>query len=87
MGFITMMRNFLITGIWDRFKNQRDFQVTTFDEDQQATFGDIYAGEKKISYEISSQEAIKNQKYYRGGFSFSTRRIENGIYRAVGQFF
>lgn len=85
-AFLTMMRNFLITGIWDRFKSQRDFQVTTFDEDGQASFGDEFADEKDIRTRISTTEARKNQRYYRGGFSFSTRRIENGIYHAGMQF-
>lgn len=80
LSFITMMRNFLITGIWDRFKNLRHFQVTTFDEDGNPTFDNI-------AQTISTKEAKKTQRYYKGGFNWSTRQIEDGIYQSAAQYF
>lgn len=71
LAFVSMLRNFLITGIWERFQTYRDFQISTFDEN-----GNIV--ERESTSEERAQ-AKKNQNFYKGGYSFATRQIENGV--------
>lgn len=82
-SFITMMRNFLIVGFWERFTNMRDFQV----------WGEPIVDPKtgKVKFEYSNIKATDEEKskikqeqvYYRGGFDFTTGRIENSIFTSV----
>lgn len=76
-SFVTMLRNFFITGIWERFQSYRDFQVASLDEygnpiDRPATQEEI-------------KSAKKEQRYYKGGFNFAARQIEDGVDRAAFQ--
>lgn len=82
-SFITMMRNFLIVGFWERFTNMRDFQV----------WGEPIVDPKtgKVKFEYSNIKATDEEKskikqeqvYYRGGFDFTTGRVENSIFTSV----
>lgn len=82
-SFITMMRNFLIVGAWERFGVNRDFQVWG------EPVVDPNTGEVKYEYfnsplNAQQKQKIKDtQKYYRGGFDFSTGRIENSIFTSL----
>lgn len=82
-SFITMMRNFLIVGFWERFGTMRDFQV------QAPPIVDPETGEVKFVYsdEKATPEQVQKLKdtqvYYRGGFDFSTGRIENSIFTSL----
>lgn len=78
-GFITMVRNFMITGIMERFKNLRDFQVDTFD-----AYGN--PSDENVAYTIPKREVKRTQRYYKGGANFDTRRIEDGLYNNFLQF-
>lgn len=71
LAFFSMLRNFMITGIWERFQTQRDFQVSTFDEEGNPVLREGTPEER--------QTARKNQNYYKGGYSFATRQIENAV--------
>ena len=82
-SFVTMMRNFLIVGFWERFTTMRDFQV----------WGEPIVDPKtgKVKFEYSNSKATDEEKdkikqeqvYYRGGFDFTTGRIENSIFTSV----
>ena len=82
-SFITMMRNFLIVGFWERFGTMRDFQV------QGEPVVDPNTGEVKFEYSNTPSTPEEKQKikdtqvYYRGGFDFSTGRIENSIFTSL----
>lgn len=70
-SFVTLLRNFLITGVWERFQTYRDFQVSTFDESG-----------NPVAREATSQEVKdtkRHQNYYKGGYSFATKQIENSV--------
>ena len=70
-SFVTLLRNFLITGVWERFQTYRDFQVSTFDESG-----------NPVAREATSQEvkdAKRHQNYYKGGYSFATKQVENAV--------
>lgn len=70
-SFITLLRNFLITGVWERFQTYRDFQISTFDEEGNPEVREATSEERKL--------ARKNQNYYKGGYSFATQQIENAV--------
>ena len=78
-SFLTVLRNFMITGVQERFKNQRDFQVTTFDQHNNPSITDI-----DDTKTLSAHEAKHTQQYYKGGLNFDTRLIEDGIYTCMG---
>ena len=71
LAFFSMLRNFIITGIWERFQTYRDFQVSTFDEEGNPVLREGTPEER--------QAARKNQNYYKGGYSFATRQVENAV--------
>lgn len=81
-AFLTMMRNFLIVGFWERFGQMRDFQV------QGEPVTDPITGEVHMEYENAlatneqTDKVKQSQVYYRGGFDFSTGRIENPIFNS-----
>ena len=81
LRFVTMLRNFFITGMWERFKNLRDFQIPLYDETLQSEWvgdnGDILV--KSASTEEAARTKL-SQSYYKGGYNFNTRRIEDGIF-------
>lgn len=70
-SFITMLRNFFITGIWERFQSYNDFQVASLDENGEPVDRPV------------TKEDIKNakriQRYYKGGYNFATRQVEDGV--------
>ena len=80
-SFITMLRNFFIMGISERWKNLRDFQVADYEK---------YAGIDLESGELinSTPEAVarakKEQSHLKGGWSYSTRTIEDGVFIGFG---
>lgn len=74
-SFVTMLRNFFITGVWERFQGYNDFQVASLDEsgnpvDRPATYQEI-------------KEAKKRQRFYKGGLNMATRMVENGVDRGA----
>lgn len=71
LAFFSMLRNFMITGLWERFQTYRDFQVSTFDDE-----GNPIARESTREERTSARQ---NQNYYKGGYSFATRQIENAV--------
>ena len=71
LAFFSMLRNFMITGIWERFQTYRDFQVSTFDEEGNPVVRESTREERAA--------ARKNQNYYKGGYSFNTRQVENAV--------
>lgn len=78
-AFITMLRNFLIMGINERFKNQRDFQVADYEQYQQmgVSIEDI---DLINATPESIMRAKKDQSKLKGGWNFSTRTIEDGVF-------
>lgn len=76
-SFVTMLRNFFITGVWERFQSYRDFQVASLDE-----YGNPV---DRPSTQEEIRIAKREQRYYKGGFSFATRTIEDGVDRAAFQ--
>lgn len=70
-SFVTLLRNFLITGVWERFQTYRDFQVTTFDAEGNPKDWEATDEQRK--------EAKKHQNYYKGGYSFATTQVENAV--------
>lgn len=70
-SFMTMVRNFIITGIWERFQSYRDFQVASLDESGEPV--DRQSSKEEII------EAKRSQRYYKGGYNFATRQIEDGV--------
>lgn len=83
LRFLTMLRNFFITGMWERFKNLRDFQIPLYEGNQQ----DWVDREGNILIQNPSTEEIRNakrmQNVYKGGYNFNTRQIEDGIFTGV----
>lgn len=71
--FITMMRNFLIVGLWERFQSYRDF-VGEVDPNTGVVYNSPIDPE-------NLRDVKKNSPT--GGFNFQTGRIENGIYRSA----
>lgn len=71
LAFFTMLRNFMIIGLWERFQTYRDFQVATFDKN-----GNPVA--RRATME-ERRRAKKDQNYYKGGYIFATRQIENAV--------
>lgn len=82
-SFITMLRNFFIMGINERFKNLRDFQVADYDLYQQNNL-DIENGELINSTPEAVKRAKLEQSYLKGGWNFSTRTIEDGVFTGFG---
>ena len=82
-AFITMLRNFLIMGINERFKSQRDFQVANFDQ-----YGALGLKIEDDELLASTAEEIaktkKEQSHLKGGWNFSTRTIEDGVFTGFG---
>ena len=78
LQFLITVRNFMIVGIAEHFKNQRDFQVLDFDVNGNPT-------EEFISKEFSQKEsqAKRRQQYFKGGYNFETQQIEDGIYSSI----
>lgn len=78
LSLISMLRNFFIVGIWERFQTYRDFQMSveqTFDPETGEILNE-YGGEN-----LNPQQAAnikKEQRYYAGGYNFDTGQIENG---------
>lgn len=75
-SFITMLRNFLIMGVNERFKTQRDFQVADFDKYQNINIEDRVLN----STAESIYKAKIDQSNLKGGWNFSTRQIEDGVF-------
>lgn len=71
LAFITMLRNFMIIGMWERFQTYRDFQVSTFDKN-----GNPVARRATIE---ERKKAKREQNYYKGGYVFATRQLENAV--------
>lgn len=74
-SFVTMLRNFFITGFWERFQGYNDFQVASLDQhgnpvDRPSTYQEI-------------KEAKKRQRFYKGGLNMATRMVENGVDRGA----
>lgn len=82
-SFITMLRNFFIMGISERFKNLRDFQVADYELYQQNNLN-IENGELINSTPESVKKAKLEQSYLKGGWNFSTRTIEDGVFTGFG---
>lgn len=82
-SFITMLRNFLIMGINERFKSQRDFQVPDYEKYDELGI-DI---EKRLlnSTAESVYKTKREQSYLKGGYNFSTRSIEDGIFVGLAE--
>lgn len=78
-AFITMLRNFLIMGINERFKNQRDFQVADYEQYQQIGVS-IEDMDLINATPESIMRAKKDQSKLKGGWNFSTRTIEDGVF-------
>ena len=78
LQFLITVRNFMVVGIAEHFKNQRDFQVLDFDVNGNPT-------EEFISKEFSQKEsqAKRRQQYFKGGYNFETQQIEDGIYSSI----
>lgn len=78
LSLISMLRNFFIVGIWERFQTYRDFQMS---EDEEI---DPITGETITNYgntNLNPQQASrvkKEQRYYAGGYNFDTGQVENG---------
>ena len=75
-SFITMLRNFLVMGVNERFKTQRDFQVADFDKYQNINIEDRVLN----STAESIYKAKIDQSNLKGGWNFSTRQIEDGVF-------
>jgi len=82
-SFITMLRNFFIMGISERWKNLRDFQVADYEKYSELGL-DIESGEMINSTPESIKKAKIEQSYLKGGYNFSTRTIEDGIFISFG---
>ena len=82
-SFITMLRNFFIMGINERFKNLRDFQVADY-EKYQILGIDIESGNYINSTPEAIERAKKEQSILKGGYNFSTRTIEDGVFTGFG---
>lgn len=81
-SFITMLRNFLVMGINERFKSQRDFQVPNYEE--YSRLG-INVEERLLNSDAQSiYRTKKEQSYLKGGYNFSTRTIEDGVFIGFG---
>lgn len=74
-SFVTMLRNFFITGVWERFQGYNDFQVASLDNNGNPV-------DKPAMYQ-EIKEAKKRQRFYKGGLNMSTRMIENGVDRGA----
>lgn len=75
-SFATMLRNFIITGIWERFQTYDDFQVATVDNRGRLQDRNVTGvSERKRLRKL----AKRNQHYYKGGLNFASRHIENGV--------
>lgn len=71
VSFIMVMRTFMLPGLGDKFKIQRDFQI---DDDS------------IIPEENRTQEKSRLKQEYadiKGGYNFQTQEIENGVTAAV----
>lgn len=77
-SFVTMLRNFFIVGIWERFQSYNDFQVASLDEN-----GDPV---DRPSTKQQIKDAKKHQRFYKGGFNWSTRMIEDGVDVAASRY-
>lgn len=85
-SFITMMRNFLIVGFWERFTTMRDFQVQSQEVVNPET-GEISKEYSDIVATDEEKSKIKHEQvYYRGGFDFTTGRIENAVFNSAFSF-
>lgn len=89
-SFVSMLRNFLLVGINERFKNLRDFQVDPSElayELGQPQKLDRYGNPVKYT----NRQIKLTQMQYVGGWNFQTRQLETGVYtglsRVVRQFF
>lgn len=82
-SFITMLRNFFIMGISERWKNLRDFQVADYEKYSELNL-DIESGELINSTSESIKKAKTEQSYLKGGYNFSTRTIEDGVFIGFG---
>ena len=71
LAFFSMLRNFMITGFWERFQTYRDFQVASLDEEGNPIDREATVEER--------EKARVEQNYYKGGYSFETISIENAI--------
>lgn len=76
-SFLTVLRNFMITGIWERFNSHRDFQVTTFDQNGEPSI-------TNISNRVDRSDVKYKQRYYKGGLNFDTRTVEDGVFACMG---
>lgn len=70
-SFVTMLRNFFITGLWERFQSYNDFQIASLDENGNPI--DRPATKEEV------KKAKREQRYYKGGYNFTTRQIEDGV--------
>lgn len=82
-SFITMLRNFFIMGISERWKNLRDFQVADYEKYSELGLN-VENGVLINSTPESIEKAKTEQSYLKGGYNFSTRTIEDGVFIGFG---
>ena len=80
--FMTMLRNFFITGFVERFKSQQHFILPGYDPQDQDRWMDQSTGDILIQNPAGiDRDAVKRmQNEFMGGYNFDTRSIENGVF-------